>query len=301
MKCYYCGRRIEAGHDDHYGLHSGCFLEWFRVETPLEFRDVIRKAPGTSDSDDYHADEEQITSSFFQGKFRKYAARLGDSSYILKVQEDDYTELPAVEYLCNQIASDIGVIVPEYHMISFHGAVTFVVKNFIQRGRLETLHHIYHFLNGEPFDCETLLRIVEERTGRLFEMERLVFLCLYDSLVGNHDRHGRNLALIEEAGKYRLAPFYDNPSYIGIEEPGFLRADHSPRGRIATKTTEEPVMKDYIEEFSSSGYGRVVDKFRSSVKIEKIMELSGWRYLSEERSRAFVKLLEKRIEQLHDE
>ncbi len=274
-------------------------MEGFKVGTSLEFKDVIRKASGTSDSD--NADEEQITSSFFQGKFRKYAARLGNDSYILKVREDDYPELPAVEYLCNQIASLIGVSVPEYHLISFHGAVTFAVKNFIRNGRLETLHHIYHYLNGDPFNCRTLLSIIETRTGRLFEMERFVYLCLYDSLVGNHDRHGRNLALVEEAGQYRLAPFYDNPSYIGIEESGFLRADHSPRGKIATVETTEPVMTDYMKEFKSLGYENVVEKFRSSVKFERIMGLTGWRFLSKERSRSLQKLIKKRIGQMHDE
>jgi len=297
--CYYCGKRIEAGEDDHYGLHIHCFMEWFNVGTPLEFQDVIRKASGTSDSE--NADGEQITSSFFQGKFRKYAAKLGKDSYILKVREDDYPELPAVEYLCNQIASDIGVSVPEYHLISFHGAVTFAVKNFIRSGRLETLHHIYHFLNGDPFNCRTLLSIIEKKTGRLFEMERFVFLCLYDSLVGNHDRHGRNLAMLEEAGQYRLAPFYDNPSYIGIEESEFLRADHSPRGKIATIETTEPVMTDYLREFRSLGYDNVVENFRSSVKFERIMRLNGWKYLSKERSRSLQKLIKKRIEQMDDE
>ncbi len=299
MICYYCGQRIEAGEGDHCGLHIPCFLEWFSVGTLLEFQDVIRKATGTSDSD--NADEDQITSSFFQGKFRKYAARLGNSSYILKVREDDYPELPAAEYLCNQIASDIGVIVPEYNLISFHGAVTFVVKNFIQPGKIETMHHIYHFLNGNPFNCRTLLSIIEKRTGRLFEMERFVFLCLYDSLVGNHDRHGRNLALIEEAGQYRLAPFYDNPSYIGIEESGFLKADHSPRGKIATERTVEPVMTDYVEEFRGLGYENVVEKFRSSVKFERILQLSGWGFLSKERSKSLKKLIKKRIGQMNDE
>lgn len=301
MVCYYCGQRIEAGQDDHYGLHIHCFMEWFNTGTPLEFQDVIRKASGTSDSENDHKNGKQITSSFFQGKFRKYAAKLGKDSYILKVREDDYPELPAVEYLCNQIASDIGIIVPEYHMISFHGAETFLVKNFIQNGRLETLHHIYHFLNGDPFNCRTLLSIIEKRTGRLFEMERFVFLCLFDSLVGNHDRHGRNIALIEEAGQYRLAPFYDNPSYIGIEEYGFLKADHSPRGKIATIEATEPVMTDYMKEFMRLGYENVVEKFRSSVKFERIMGLSGWKFLSKERSRSLQKLIKKRIGQMHDE
>ena len=49
------------------------------------------------------------------------------------------------------------------------------------------------------------------------------------------------------------------------------------------------------------GYENVVEEFRSSVKFERIMELTGWRFLSKERSISLKKLIKKRIGQMYDE
>ena len=298
MICYFCGQEIEEGQPNHYGLHPSCFREWFNVDDLYEFIDIARMPVGSESSEEGLAGRSDVVSSFFQGKFRKYAASLDGVPYILKVEEDEYPELPVVEFLCNQMASKLGINVPEFHLIEFYGSSAFAVKNFIRPGRIETLHHIYHFLGDGAFDCETLIRIIGEKTGRLYEIERFVFLCLFDSLTGNHDRHGRNIAFIEKAGRYRLAPFYDNPSYIGMEDTAFLRADHSPRGRITTGNSSEPVMTDYIEEFTRLGYENVVEEFRSKIVTGKMNKLSGWRFLSDDRAGALDRLIVKRTGQL---
>ena len=281
MVCFYCGMPVEE-ENSHYGLHLSCFCKWFRIDKPLEFKNIFQKHAG-SDSPDQNND---ITSSFFQGKFRKYSAELGNEAYILKVQELDFPELPAVEFLSNQIAEFLGLDVPGYFLIDFHGTITFAVKNFLRAGKLETLHHIYHFLKEAPFSCQSILETVREKTGRLSEMERFVKLCLFDSLIGNHDRHGRNLGFIEHAGKYRLAPFYDNPSYVGVEEKSFLAADLSPRGRIAVRATDEPLLRDYVEEFKRLGMEKPVKEFKNTVKLDDLDKLSGWQFISPARAKA---------------
>ena len=70
--------------------------------------------------------------------------------------------------------------------------------------------------NREEHNCERLVTIIVEKTGRRTEQERFVFLTLADSLIGNHDRHGRNLGFIQSPKGLRLAPFYDNPSIVGF-------------------------------------------------------------------------------------
>ena len=296
MICFFCGKPVSLEESTHYGLHSSCFCRWFQLERPLEFRNIAIKTMGS----EVVSTSGDIISSFFQGKFRKYSAELGDSVYIMKVQQDDFPELPAVEFLSNQIAESLSLSIPQYHLINFHGSITFATRNFIPPGRLAALHHLYHFLDTAPFSCETILKVVEQKTGRLSEMERFVNICLFDSLIGNHDRHGRNLGFIEKGGKYRLSPFYDNPSYIGVEEESFLEADLCPRGRIAVQATDEPLMNDYVEEFRRLRMENAVRKFAQQVSIEEIDELSGWKFLSVSRARAFRSIIVKRIEQLHD-
>jgi len=297
MVCFRCGAEIREERETHYGLHAACFRESFHAEELLEFGGIARLAADSSESDGARSGQD-VVSSFFQGKFRKYGARLGGIPYILKVEEQGYPELPAVEHLCNQIASALDLDVPDFQLIRFHGSTALAVRNFIRPGRREALHHIYHFLEGAPFDCGTLVRILGDRTGRLAEIERFVRLCLFDALIGNHDRHGRNLALIEEGGQYRLSPFYDNPSYIGVEEVAFLPADHSPRGRIATSESDEPEMWDYAREFERLGYGGEVERFRRDVETCAMRDLVGWRFLSEARAEALGRLILKRKEQL---
>ncbi len=294
MVCFYCGMPVEE-ENNHYGLHVGCFCKWFQVDEPLEFRNIFMKNANKESS----GQSNDIISSFFQGKFRKYSSELGNASYILKVQEPEFPELPAVEFLSNQIADSLGLTVAKYFLIDFHGTVTFAVKNFLRPGEFETLHHIYHFLEDVPFSCQSILEIVKEKTGRLSEMERFVKLCLFDSLIGNHDRHGRNLGLIENSGKYKLSPFYDNPSYIGVEEESFLVAALSPRGRISVKATDEPLMKDYIEEFTRLGMEKAVNEFKNNLKLNIINKLSGWQFMSAVRADALRKLISQRFEELH--
>ena len=298
MVCFYCGKPVSSK-EAHYGLHSSCFCRWFNTEKPLEFKSISIKTTG-SETGSASKDSKDVTSSFFQGKFRKYSAELGDSIYIMKVQQRDYPELPAVEFLSNQIAESLGLRIPEYHLINFHGLITFATRSFIAPGKLEVLHHLYHFLDTAPFSCETILKVVKQKTGRLAEMERFVSVCLFDSLIGNHDRHGRNLGFIEKAGKYRLSPFYDNPSYIGVEEENFLEADLCPRGRIAVLATDEPLMNDYVNEFRRLGMENAVSKFIKKLSTDKIENLSGWKFLTAPRAKALKSLITKRIEQMNE-
>ncbi len=301
MQCYYCGNELGSGEGEHYGLHPQCFREAFGVHDLHEFLEIARVSPDTKSQEDSDVNKDEVVSSFFQGKFRKYSGRLGNTPYIMKVKEEEYPELPVVENLCNQVARVLGLEVPDFQLIRFFDVPTFTVRNFIQPGRIETLHHIYHFLDGGSFDCETLINVIGEKTGRIVDIERFVSLCLFDSLIGNHDRHGRNLGLIEKAGQYRLAPFYDNPSYIGIETEALLPADHSPRGHIATSSCDEPVMTDYIEEFSRLGYESVIDEFRKRASMPRLLEASGWQHLSKDRENAFLRLIEKRLRQVRNE
>ena len=131
-------------------------------------------------------------------------------------------------------------------------------------------------------------------------MERFVKICLFDALIGNNDRHGRNLGLINQKKRYLLSPFYDNPSNIGIEVEGLLGAQLEPKGFIATLATDEPSMKDYVIDFKRLGYGEVCEKFHENIQKNKlaIKNFIDSSFLSPKRKQALRNLMNRRYKEL---
>ncbi len=220
--------------------------------------------------------------------------------YILKVQQQEYPELPATEFLSNQIFRSLNIPVPDHYLIKYpKDQLCFVTKNFMSDLAASTLDHIYHFVtNGEKYDCESLVKIIGEKTERKAEQEKFITLTLADSLIGNHDRHGRNLAFIRSAKGMWLSPFYDNPSALALEDPFMLGADLQPRGSIYTKDTDKPTMKDYILEWNRLGYGDVVRRFKKNLSLATIKDLIEKSHISEKRKKALLNLILKRNEEL---
>lgn len=296
-KCYKCHEYLSFGEPVCSGLHPFCFCSWFKIESLEDFQDVIARS-----SEVISNDWARITSSFFHGRFRKYSARLGQKSYLLKVQQPEVPELPAMEYLCNQIAKSVNLWVPNHFFIRFQDELdTFVSENFMQEFPGCDLVHIYRFLEKpDHFSCEGLLYVLEREVKSFDEIQRFIKLCLFDALIGNHDRHGRNLGLIQTGSKLLLAPFYDNPSYLALEDPLLLGAHHEPRGAIATLATKEPTMRDYVSEWYRLGFAETVNEFKNQIDLENIYGLIGASFISPKRQKAFINLINRRYKELCD-
>lgn len=297
--CYQCGDFFQPNDQTWQGLHTSCFCDWFGLESVEPFQDVVARGEETTLPCDWMV---RIASSFFHGKFRKYSALLGQKSYILKVQQPEYPELPATEFLSNQIAKRLRLRVPAHFLIRFEDRKdAFVCENFMQEHIGSDLVHIYRYLKTpDQFSCEGLLRVLEEEIGRLEEIERFVELCLFDALIGNNDRHGRNLGIVKSGRQSLLAPFYDNPPYLALEDPDFLNVQHEPRGAIATQTTLEPTMKDYVQEWIRLDIDEPIKRFRNRVNILEINELIQSSFISPKRQNALIRLIERRYKELLD-
>lgn len=279
------------------GLHKTCFCQWFGLSKPDDFRDIIARSVEESSEERSWA---PINTSFFHGKFRKYSARIEDQSYILKVMQKEVPELPVTEYLCNQIARALGLVVPDFYMILFQNKLeTFVSKNFMGDRSGSDLVHIYRYLDQpNDYDCEHLLKIIENEVGRYDALVRFIELCLFDSLIGNNDRHGRNLGLIREANGTTLAPFYDNPCYLALEVPELLAAYHEPRGAIATSLTREPIMQDYVKEWFRLGFREEVIRFATRIDFQVIETIVTSSFLSSARKDAILRLIQRRYKEI---
>src|SRR3990167_5176274 len=108
MQCLKCRRDLTT--TEYYGLHAKCFEAWFHVSPHEEFTALQQKTGGASHS---RGDLTDNNTSFFQGKFKKYAAELNGQRYKLKMRQEEAPEIPEVEYLCNQIGAYLNIPVAE--------------------------------------------------------------------------------------------------------------------------------------------------------------------------------------------
>jgi hypothetical protein len=297
FNCLKCNKKID-NFDIKYGLHTACFTQWFYADPLDDFLDVQRK--NATSSPIQGPSRAPWNSSFFHGKFLKYAANLAGKSYIIKLQETFAPELPFVEYLSNQIAQILDIETPPFYCILFYGTPAFLSQNLFEKtDRIKTLTHIYHYVpSGKEYDCETLIKIILKETNQGLEVEKFIDICLFDALIGNHDRHGRNLGLLIEANGATLCPAYDNTSALGLEQGNMLKAAFSPRGKIATQHTLEPTAKDYVDEFVRLNYLHSVKNFIHRVDLSKIETFIQHSHCSELMKSAFFKLIESRYEEM---
>jgi len=288
--CCKCLQPIETG-DAWYGLHPSCFTQWFKTTKLQEFSDIIPRS-----SSQIPLERHAKNTSFFHGAFRKYSSRLGNQNFILKVMQEGHPELPATEFVCNQIYEVLGVKIPNYYLIRYpEHHFCFVTKNFMSSLSNASLIHIYHYLkNKADYTCEKLVAIIGDKTQRRAEQERFVYLTLVDSLIGNHDRHGRNLGFIQSPKGFSLAPFYDNPSFVGLDNSFMLGADLQPRGAIFTQNSQEPTIQDYITEWTRLGYQDVVQRFQQAVKLDKVHDIIYSSLLTDKRKAALFRLINQR-------
>ena len=290
-----------------HGVHLKCFKKWFGLSAFEDFSELNRESAETSISILNAKDRlisHRANDSFFHGKFRKYSANLYKFKYILKVKDEAAPELPPVEYVCNQIASSLHIPVPDHYFLNFHNEPTFVTRNFMSQQRVNAdLKHILHYIDFEKqtLDCETLVQIIGDKTKNFNDVETFVQVCIFDALVGNHDRHARNLGFIVTARNTRLSPIYDNTSYLGSEKGEFLKASFDPSGNIFTKHTQTPKMRDYVQEFYRLELYDEVRKFFKMINLKDIKHQIQTSFCSELMKQALENLVDRRYQELKDE
>jgi len=280
-----------------YGLHETCFMDWFKTDPKNDFLSIQQRSATSRDPEGKHF---HSNTSFYHGKFKKYSADLGAESFIFKMREPkEAPELPEVEYVCNQIAEQLSLPVPDFFYIDFFSEKIFVTKVFVKKsiGNVN-LEHIYKFRPDKNHDCETLIKTISETTKRPYDVDVFLNTLLFDALIGNHDRHGRNLAFIVTQSKTILSPIYDNVSYLSLVTGPLLGADFNPTGRIATQETSEPSMEHYIHEFKRLGHEGLLKEFSNKIKMPKMDALIDESFCSDLMKQALKKLIHKRYQEL---
>ena len=310
MICLKCRKLIKK--QNIYGLHTACYKDWFKLSDIAPFSHLNPKKQNTSGS---FSNIKKTNDTFYHGQYLKYSAQLNEVKYILKVQQDKYPDLPGMEYTCNKTAVLLGLKVPQYYLIKFQAisdqnpkeksktSLTFVTKNFMQNFT-GTLNHIYKFLpKGEKYyTCKKLIKIIQKQTKDPKAEKQFVEICLFDSFIGNNDRHGRNLGIIDTGKNQILAPMYDNPSYIGIAKDELLDIQFNISGCIQTSPSKKPTVKDYLTEFKKLGFSKVCTHFIEKLinRYPEIIKEVKHSEISKRRKNAFIKFLNNRRKDFQD-
>ncbi len=143
--------------------------------------------------------------------------------------------------------------------------------------------------------AQTLIKVISDATKLPYNVDVFLNTLLFDALIGNHDRHSRNLAFIVTPPKISLSPIYNNVSYLNLVTVPMLAADFNPTGRIATQETQEPLMMHYVLELKRLGHQNLLKSFLNKVKMPKIEQLINKSFCSDFMKKALKKIDQKKI------
>lgn len=145
------------------------------------------------------------------------------STHLLKLPNRDFAALPQNEGFVLALARRVGLPVVESRLLVEHGAPLLLVTRYdrttppIRRLHQEDLcqalgldrRRKYESDGGPSFSrCLSLVRDVSVQP--LPDVRALLRWIAFCCVVGNRDNHAKNLALLrDDAGRWRLAPFYD--------------------------------------------------------------------------------------------
>ncbi|MBC8196435.1 MAG: HipA domain-containing protein [Candidatus Marinimicrobia bacterium] len=138
--------------------------------------------------------------------------------YIIKPQNNIYSELPENEDVTMKMAKLFGIEVPLTGLIySKDGSFSYFIKRFDRFGKNKK-NHIEDFAqltNNKRetkynWSMEKLIPVIENHcTFPLVEKKKLFRRTLFCFLVGNEDMHLKNFSLITKEKKITLSPAYD--------------------------------------------------------------------------------------------
>jgi serine/threonine-protein kinase HipA len=185
------------------------------------------------------------------------------STHILKVEDRRYPGLVEMEAACLRLAHDVGLTNVEAETATFAGMSCLIVSRFDrivtaagvdrihQEDACQALGRDYEAQRGkgkyQDAGGPKLVEIAEllDRYARepLVELERLVAVATFNTVIGNADAHGKNISLLYEApGVVKLAPLYDTvPTALWPQLPTRAAMYVNGRNNLADVTLDDVI------------------------------------------------------------
>lgn len=204
------------------------FYEKISNETLLEFIQNENNRPLLKAREELRLSlagaQEKLPLAYFDGCF--YLPKNGaPSTHILKpTGNGELVSLAANEYICMQLARNVGLSVPESALCRIGSQTFFLIERYDrwrEANRISRLHqedmcqalgilsdHKYQNDGGPGiFDIYNLLK--QKATIPLLDTRRYLQYVLFNLIIGNCDAHGKNYSLLYEGSVLKLSPIYD--------------------------------------------------------------------------------------------
>ncbi len=143
-----------------------------------------------------------------------------EGQFILKPQNQQFSEMPQNEYLCMQMARRFGLnIAPCLLLELADGSPAYLVKRFdrFKKGRrieklaCEDMQQILGGPDKYAGSHEQIAKVIQEHCRFApLELQRLFEVTIFNFAIGNGDAHRKNFSLLtREDGNVALSPVYD--------------------------------------------------------------------------------------------
>ena len=309
-KCLYCYTEVaEEGE-----FHASCSRKFFGTRIPPVIpyslnemtelaKNVVQRSitvPGVQPKLSMSLIEEARQNS---DKRLTVVGALG-GNYIFKPPSPDYEEMPANEHVTMRIAEAFGINVVQSSLIRLKsGELSYITKRIDRTGDNEKIHMLDMFQITEAFDkyissMEKVGKALGSYSANpLLDKLFLFEITLFSYLTGNNDMHLKNFSMIQNKGKWTLAPSYDllNVSIILPEDTEELALTLGGKKRKLTRKSFEIYGKDLgLNDKQIDGAFKRFFKNRS--KAFRLIEQS---FLSEEMQNKYIALLDKRYDALY--
>ena len=163
---------------------------------------------------------------YYGGSERKVSVNASGVEYMLKFRKRDEfgtRNNHISEYVGSHVFNLLGIEAQETFLGHYQGEEVVACRSFVGKNEQfvpfndvgeSTLEHDKEAYQYEYADVMTMLRDNSKLTETNETIALFWEMFVIDALLGNFDRHGSNWGFIKSAGRYRLAPVFDNGSCL---------------------------------------------------------------------------------------
>lgn len=310
-KCLYCYRPLNAGEVD---FHPSCAKKFFGTKEIPSLDYTLKEI----DSLASQVIEEQTSLTGVQPKLSLHLNKHEGSQrltivglwggFIMKPQTEAYHQLPEVEDLTMHLAEIAKIdVVPHTLMRMADDSLCYVTRRIDRTSKGEKIA-MEDFCQLTERQTEYKYKSSYEAIGKTIlryssvpkmDLTNFIEILLFSWIVGNNDMHLKNFSLYEpKEGKPRLTPAYDmlNAAIVNPRDKEELALTlNGKKSKIKAddffKAAETLGLPENVMQNLFAKYKAIEEKFVSCIMDS---------FLSEELKDAYIELISRRIEKLHN-